>query len=276
MGDKRLGIYIDKSSSSKAWSMATVHSHRSHELYFLISGQRRYFVGHSIYNLTPGNLVFIPSGMLHRTIAPGRAGYERYVVNFFETQLEPFIDRLGRSAFDQLLHCGCLECSPDITRRIRQDLAALDQEIKDKNPYAFASAVHLLEDILLCALRYGTPASPCTGETADKIQYVAHYISDHYAEPLTLQTAAQLAGLEETYFSRRFKLLTGFGFHEYLTQTRLLAAERLLTETDWNMVTVAERCGFSSSNYFGDVFQRWKGLSPSRYRKSYKDINSDI
>ena len=270
MADKRLGIYIDKSSSHTAWSMATVHSHKSHELYFLISGRRRYFVGHSIYDLMPGNLVLIPSGMLHRTIAPGRTGYERFVVNFFETQLEGFIDRLGRTAFDRLLHSGCLELPADITRRVRQDLDMLDQELKDKDAYTSAASVLLLEDVLLCALRHGTPIPPCTGETADKVQYVARYISDHYSEPLTLQGAAHLAGLEETYFSRRFKRLTGFGFHEYLTQTRLLAAEHLLEESDLSMVSIAERCGFSNSNYFGDVFRRWKGLSPSNYRKSLK------
>lgn len=276
MADKRLGIFIDKSSSRTAWSMATVHSHKSHELYFLISGRRRYFVGHRIYDLAPGNLVFIPSGMLHRTIAPGRTGYERYVMNFFETQLEGFIDRVGRSAFDELLHRGCLQLPTDITRRVQQNLAALEQELRDKPLYSQAAAVHLLEDILLCALRNGTPADPCVGETADKVQHVARYISENYTESLTLQAAARLAGLEETYFSRRFKRLTGFGFHEYLTQTRLLAAAQLLECTDLNMVDIAERCGFSSSNYFGDVFRRWKGISPSQYRKAYQQSNTNL
>ena len=270
MSDDRLGIFLDKSSSRTAWSMATVHSHKSHELYFLLSGQRRYFVSHSIYDLAPGNLVFIPSGTLHRTIAPGRSGYERYVVNFFETQLDGFIRRIGRGAFDKLLHRGCLELPPDITRRVRHDLAAMDQELKNKEPFSNAAAVHFLEDLLLCALRYGTPAPPCTGETADKVQQVARYISENYTEPLTLRDAAQLAGLEETYFSRRFKILTGFGFHEYLTQTRLLAAEQMLENSDLSMVTIAEQCGFSNSNYFGDVFRRWKGVSPSQYRKQLK------
>lgn len=270
MSDDRLGIFLDKSSSRTAWSMATVHSHKSHELYFLLSGQRRYFVSHSIYDLAPGNLVFIPSGTLHRTIAPGRSGYERYVVNFFETQLDGFIKRIGRTAFDELLRRGCLELPPDITRRVRHDLASMDQELKNKEPFSNAATVHLLEDLLLCALRYGTPAPPCTGETADKVQQVARYISENYTEPLTLRDAAQLAGLEETYFSRRFKILTGFGFHEYLTQTRLLAAEQMLENSDLSMVTIAEQCGFSNSNYFGDVFRRWKGVSPSQYRKQLK------
>lgn len=271
MPEKHLGIlidYIDRKDARSPWSMATMHAHKSHELYFLVSGRRRYFVGHSIYDVEPGNLVLIPKGMLHRTTTPGRAGYERYVINFFETFLQDFIELTGRTSFDRLLHSGCVALPADISRRIRQELAQLVQEKESRPAHYKAAIVHLLQDILLTALRHGKPAAPCTGETADKVQFVARYISEHFAEPITLQSAAALAGMEETYFSKRFKLLTGFGFLEYLSQTRLLAAERLLDETDLNMAAIAECCGFSSSNYFGDVFRRWKGVSPSQYRKS--------
>ncbi len=271
MSHKPLGIYINKSTSRSGLSMAKMHSHKSHEIYFLLAGQRRYFVGHRVYELVPGNLAFIPGDMLHRTTASGRKGYERYVVNFSERHLHRFIDLIGRSNFDRLLHSGCVDLPADISRQVRQDLVLLEQELKNRTAYTSAVAIHLLEDILLCALQHGKPTAPCTGETADNIQRVARYISENYAEPLTLQSAAQMANMEKTYFSKRFKLLTGFGFHEYLTQTRLLAAAQMLKETDLSMVTIAERCGFSGSNYFGDSFRRWMGISPSQYRKSKKN-----
>ena len=72
--------------------------------------------------------------------------------------------------------------------------------------------------------------------------------------------------MEKTYFSRRFKALTGFGFLEYLTQTRIRAAEQLLIETELSIENIAELTGFSCSNYFGDVFRHYKGVSPTAYR----------
>lgn len=36
---------------------------------------------------------------------------------------------------------------------------------------------------------------------------------------------------------------------------------------------IAERCGFSSSNYFGDVFRRRQGVPPSQYRKAQRHQN---
>lgn len=273
MLEKRLGIYIDKSSSRSPWSMATVHSHKSHELYFLISGQRRYFVGHSVYEIAPGNLVFIPRDMLHRTTAPGRRGYERYVVNFFENQLHSFIELVGRPAFEQLLQSGCVQLPGNISRQVQRDLNQIEQALTRSDPLCAATAVHLLQDVLLCALLHGKPVLPCTGESADKIQYVARYISENYTDALSLHDAAQMAHMEDTYFSRRFKNLTGFGFHEYLTQTRLLAARQMLDEDILSVGEIAEHCGFSSSNYFGDVFRRWQGASPSQYRKAQRQQN---
>lgn len=270
MIEKKPKIYVNKSISRSGWNMPNMHAHHSHELYFLVSGRRRYFIGHTIYDVSPGNLVFIPGNQLHRATTPGRKGYSRYVINFFENYLVDFIDLVGRTAFDELLQSGCIQLPANISRQIQTNLELLEQESDDKSPLGYATKVHLLQDILLCALRHGKKVSPCTGESADKIQYVAQYISENYADSLSLRDAAQMAHMEATYFSKRFKLLTGFGFQEFLTHTRLLAAQRLLDDTTLSISKIAERCGFSSSNYFGDVFRRWKGISPSVYRKEQR------
>ena len=101
----------------------------------------------------------------------------------------------------------------------------------------------------------------------DKIQIAARYISEHYAEEITLSDAAAMAFMEETYFSKKFKQLTGFGFKEYLVTTRIKAAEKLLSTTNMAIGEIAEACGFSSSNYFGNVFKSVWGISPSDYRR---------
>lgn len=249
-------------------SMPANHAHPFHELYFLISGRRRYFVSHTIYDVAPGNLVFIPKEQLHRTLSFGNKGYERYVVYFSEDDHAAFIDAVGQDAFDRLMQSGCVHLPSGIVRQVQQTLKQIDQELASPGTYTKAVASHLLQDVLLTALRHGTKTEPFHGESADKIQQVARYINEHYAEPLSLADAARLAHMEHTYFSKRFRALTGFGFHEYLTQTRLRQAECLLQESRLTLGEIAECCGFSNSNYFGDVFRRWKGVSPSQYRRS--------
>ena len=249
-------------------SMPTTHAHPYHELYFLLSGRRRYFIRHTIYDVVPGNLVFIPKEYLHRTVTFGNNGFDRYVVYFSEQDHEAFINAIGQPAFDGLMHSGCVHFPTGITRQLQQTLKQLEQEMAAPGMYTKAVASHLLQDILLTALRHGVKTEPFHGESADKIQQVARHINEHYAEPLSLADAARLAHMEHTYFSKRFKALTGLGFHEYLAQTRLRQAERLLRDSRLSLSEIAECCGFSNSNYFGDVFRRWKGESPSAYRRS--------
>ena len=109
MLDKSLGLYIDRSTQQGAADMPTMHAHKSHEIYYLISGQRRYLIGHTIYDVTPGDLVLIPRSRLHRTVSPRPTGYERYVCNFLEERIQPFIQSMGRDVFDRLIECGCLQ-----------------------------------------------------------------------------------------------------------------------------------------------------------------------
>lgn len=127
--------------------------------------------------------------------------------------------------------------------------------------------LNALHGIILYAMRYGTKKDCQLKDGADKIQAVAQYICDNYAEDITLKEAAEMAYMEQTYFSKKFKKLTGFGFKEYLIRTRVKAAQKLLNSADLTIGEISELCGFSSSNYFGDAFKKYTGLSPSEWKR---------
>ena len=80
-----------------------LHTHPEHELYFLLSGQRRYFIRHSIYDLTPGNLILIPKGALHKTVSRNNQGYDRFVLFFSDEDLRSLSGALGADAYEKLL-----------------------------------------------------------------------------------------------------------------------------------------------------------------------------
>lgn len=102
----------------------------------------------------------------------------------------------------------------------------------------------------------------------EEIQKAASYIYHHFREPLTLELVAERVHMSPAYFSRRFKKLTGFGYKEYLNYVRLKEASRMLLETELSVADIAQLCGFSDGNYFGDLFKKEKGISPREYRKN--------
>ena len=110
--------------------------------------------------------------------------------------------------------------------------------------------------------------APVTAAMQDAVKY----IHENYAENITLEGAAASAGLAPTYFSRKFKEIVGTGFRDYLTFVRLREAASLLRKTHLPICEVARRCGFNSSNYFGDAFRSAYGMPPRQYRQSEDEV----
>ena len=260
-------ISIEHGAKMRLFEMPMMHTHTCHELYFLISGERRYLIGSDLFDVSPGNIILVPSGHLHRTTDINKKGHSRYVVYFSEWFMEDFITLIGRDAFDALMQKRCLQLPDHFVGKIHELLRQMDQIQKQNLPFAEATLKTNLQLLLLNLLRYGEKKDNKTTQSAIKIQEAAQYISEHYADDLNLVDVASVAYMEKTYFCKCFKTITGFGFSEYLTRVRMQAAEGFLLKTDLSVSEIACRCGFSGSNYFGDVFRRCYGISPSAFRK---------
>jgi YesN/AraC family two-component response regulator len=97
------------------------------------------------------------------------------------------------------------------------------------------------------------------------------YLEQHFSEPITLAEIAQLVYLSPSYFSRQFKLEMQMTFVEYLTHLRMKQAKQRLRMTDLPIDMVAEECGFRRASYFTTQFHRIQGISPSEYRRRFRD-----
>lgn len=93
------------------------------------------------------------------------------------------------------------------------------------------------------------------------------YIAAHITEPLSIEFLASKAGYSGYYFSRRFKLETGMSIHDYINEEKIKKARLLLSSTNKDILDISIELGFSSRNYFTDIFQKKTGISPGEYRK---------
>ena len=94
------------------------------------------------------------------------------------------------------------------------------------------------------------------------------YIYNNFRRPLTLEEVAAIASLSPTYFSKKFKQVTGMGFKEYLNYVRLKHAQTALLTTNNTITDIALEYGFNDSNYFKDLFKKVFGKSPREFRKN--------
>ncbi len=90
------------------------------------------------------------------------------------------------------------------------------------------------------------------------------FIDSHYAETLTIEQIAQMAGMSEYHFFRLFKQITGSTPYQYILSSRLKQAA-LLLEADYSVSDTAIAMGFSDIYSFSKVFKKHFGLSPTAY-----------
>lgn len=102
---------------------------------------------------------------------------------------------------------------------------------------------------------------------AYKLRLVTLWMGEHLAEPFSLATLANIAGMSEFHFNRLFKKATGLPPSQYHIRLRMEAARRMLRETATSIVDVAAQVGYSNPSHFAQQFRKETGLSPSDYRR---------
>ena len=128
-----------------------------------------------------------------------------------------------------------------------------------------------LEELLLMLMRHSVmnEKEPDLLNSRDAdILRATRYIYNNFRKPLTLEEVSSVASLSPTYFSKKFKLITGMGFKEYLNYVRLKHAQTALLTSDSSITDIALEYGFNDSNYFKDLFKKVYGKSPREYRKN--------
>lgn len=105
---------------------------------------------------------------------------------------------------------------------------------------------------------------------AERFNAVFDYLDRHFAEDLTLEDVAAVAGFSKFHFSRTFKQLSGCNFYEYLCHRRIKSSESLLMQPGLSVSQIALQSGFSSVSTFNRTFKKMKGCTPTQYRGMFQ------
>ncbi|MDR0293721.1 MAG: AraC family transcriptional regulator [Oscillospiraceae bacterium] len=104
-----------------------------------------------------------------------------------------------------------------------------------------------------------------------RVKTAIRFMTDRFAEPLTVRAAAEAVGLTPVYFGALFKQATGSTFRQALISIRLNHAENLLRFGERNVNETARECGFSDLFYFSRVYKQIKGVPPSQARRQRRE-----
>ena len=100
-----------------------------------------------------------------------------------------------------------------------------------------------------------------------RLKDILSYLQEHASEELSLEDIAAHAGLCKSECCRFFKKYMRMTIFDYLLSTRIQNSIPLLMDGE-NITTIAGLVGFSSPAYYGQIFKRYMGMSPSQYKKN--------
>ena len=103
-------------------------------------------------------------------------------------------------------------------------------------------------------------------DIASRVRRAEAYIRENVGRNLSRTEVAQYLHINEDYFTRIFKKITGYTFKEYDIQVRMETAKTLLEQTKLPVSMIAGKVGFDNFSHFSQAFRKYSGKTPSEYR----------
>ena len=99
------------------------------------------------------------------------------------------------------------------------------------------------------------------------VQKVIEYIRLNIDKNLSLEVLAKVSDSSPTKISREFKSEVGESITNFINSLRINEAVQLMSNEKYNITDIAFKVGFNDLNYFTKVFKKFKGVTPSEYKK---------
>ena len=106
-------------------------------------------------------------------------------------------------------------------------------------------------------------------EYSSRMATIHDFVEMNYSRKIYLKELADLVSMSEQSFSRFFSKMMSRPFFTFLNEYRINMASRMLLDTDWSVSQIGFSCGYESLPFFHKQFNKFKGETPSVYRKKY-------
>ena len=262
--DRSLGkiLYVTHSRYEGDWH-STPHSHACAELFYVISGEGKFFVEGKYLDIQADDLIIVNSYIEHTEVSKENSPLE-YIVAGIEGLHFHSDDKRFNSNFSMHNYKA-------YKNDILFYLKTLLHEMEHQDEYSQHLVNSLLEIMLINMVRRTNTTlnvSPVKKTTKECI-FIENYINDHFKEDIDLDKLSELTFLNKYYLVHAFNQYKGISPMRYLIQRRISEAKFLLETTSYSMNDISAIIGFSNQNYFTFAFKREIGCSPSTYRKHF-------
>lgn len=253
------------------------HWHEEIEFLRVTSGRAIFQIGLSAYEVSAGEALFIPGGLLHGgyPLDASDCAYEALVCDLGWLDGGPddaisvrYLRPLQRGRSGPPHHW-----TPDTPwgAEALAAIAAIQALEHAAEPVRAlrvkAGLLNLIAD-LIDAGQWQSRSHSDEGDShaAERLKEVLVYMETNFARKLSLRELADVAGMSEGHFSRTFKAYMRRTPIEYLNRHRIRYAAGRLAASDSTISEAALEAGFDNFSYFIKLFRSIYGCTPRAYR----------
>ncbi len=257
-------IELYKVDSSSPRYQMPLHWHLEYELILVKEGGFRLSLDGGSFPMGPGDCAWVGDGVIHGG-TPRDCVYQCVVFDLGTLLHDTPVcaKSAGKFLAEESGYTGVFPAGSAQSELSKQLMGAMERE----TPGYEWTTLGLMWQLMGSLLESGEPAFSESREKTLRLKNVLTYICDRYDSAVTPSELAAVARMNPKYFCRAFSQMTGRTPIDYLNYYRMEQAGEQLAFTARPVTEIALNCGFSDISYFSRIFSRYKGVSPSAYRR---------
>lgn len=263
-----LGVIRSHKAEQILW-----HKHGGYELLFLMDGATAYeFHGRPSIHLSGGLLLVVPPGLKHRGAGDVRSpstilGIECNPARQGAARLTPFTVKY-LAWMETMFRNSALAPRP-FGRRLRNSVEKLSRLAEKYTGGNHDFKEQTMMRTLSCAVLAEAAEnlnSARNRQPQEIITAATRYLENRFQEQIQIDDLVKHLGFSRARVFELFKEHTGMTPNDYLLRYRIKKAQEMLADRNQAVTDIAMSVGFSSSQYFSQVFHKYTGKTPSQCR----------
>jgi AraC family transcriptional regulator of arabinose operon len=268
--EKKLPLRILSAGTYKLYSVPRLPTLRPRgrvdwQIIYIAAGKGHFILDGKEVIVPAGSMVLFQPKQVQDYFYYGKDKTQVWFVHFTGREVRNILRHYEIPTDGYILHTGISREYEDLFRRMRDELVRCSWGYEEMLTYLF-------RELLMTMHRRMTENAPrVSGFIQDEIDRARVYFDEHYNEEISIEQYAVSRNMSTSWFNRSFRSAVGTSPMQYILDVRIRNAQTLLETTDYSVTSIAALVGYENPMYFSRLFRKAKGLSPSKYRKTFRE-----
>ena len=245
-----------------------LHCHDFFEIIFICYGSISHCINGQVYTMNVGDDCIVAPNTYHSFIRKDECAHRDIMIS--DTLFKKTCNFLDVELYDELIEKGFLPfqiAGNQITDF--ENLYYTITEADDENALQLCAkntACQLIT-MLYTNMQLKTSSDPFRNKCIT-------LINEHYADKKILSILLNELGYTQGHFCKKFKNAFQISPIEYINRRKIISAASTLVLTDYSVEKCCHLVGFESLPHFIKLFKEHYGLTPTKYRRTYRLLSN--